>query len=89
MLLLLICVFAQRNPGAVTDPRGGALARASVTITEVVTGWSHEVTTNAPGNYVRPALNPGGYAVMADTPGVGHVAEQNAAVYGKGGFDAT
>jgi hypothetical protein len=72
-LLLAACAFGQRDlatiSGTVTDPQGGAISNAKVVITEDATALSYEVTTNAAGEFVRPALKPGIYSVTAEVPG--------------------
>ena len=69
-LLFATAVFAQRDlgtmAGTVTDPTGAAIPDARVTITEVATNLSYTVSTNANGEYVRPALKPGIYTVSAE-----------------------
>src|SRR3974390_3214139 len=72
-LLFAVCVFAQRDlgtiVGTVTDPQGGAIANAKVTITEDATALTYEVTTNAVGEFVRPALKPGIYTISVEATG--------------------
>src|SRR6516165_8867585 len=72
-LLLAACAFAQRDlatvSGTVTDPQGGAIPNAKVTITEDATALSYEVTTNSAGEFVRPALKAGIYTVSVEAPG--------------------
>ncbi len=47
--------------GKVTDAQGGVLPGATVSITNVATGLSSEVVTNASGSYLFPSLDPGEY----------------------------
>ena len=75
-LLCLVCacaMFAQRDlatmAGSVTDPSGGVVANAKVTITEVGTGQVYELNTNSSGEFVRPALKPSTYVVTVTAPG--------------------
>src|SRR5262245_46369714 len=75
-LLALICVtgaFAQRDlatlVGLVTDPSGGVVVNATVTITEVETGQVYTLTTGATGEFVRPALKPSIYSVTVKATG--------------------
>jgi len=88
LLLLVICfsVFAQRDlgtiVGTVTDPQGGAIANAKVTITETATGLAYEVQTSATGDYIRVALKPGTYTVTAEAPGFRRVQQQNVVLVG-------
>ena len=83
-LLLVVAVFAQRDlgtiAGIVSDPTGAAVPNAKVTITEVATNLSYVVTTNASGEYVRPALKPGIYTVTAEAQGFRRVAQENVVV---------
>ncbi|MGA2135362.1 MAG: carboxypeptidase-like regulatory domain-containing protein [Bryobacteraceae bacterium] len=83
-LLLVVAVFAQRDlgtiTGIVTDPSGAALPNAKVTITEVATNLSYAVTTNASGEYVRPALKAGTYTVTAEAQGFRRVEQENVEV---------
>ena len=64
-LLITAAAFAQRDLatilGTVTDPQGGVVPNAKVTITEDATGVSYDVTTNEAGEYIRPAMKPGVY----------------------------
>jgi len=55
--------------GAVTDSSGAVVPGAKVTITEMNTGLSRKVETNASGNYMFPALDPGRYRVTVEQPG--------------------
>ncbi len=75
-LLALVCacaVFAQRDlatiTGTVTDASGGVVGNAKVTITETATGQVYELTTNASGEFTRPALKPSSYTVTVSAPG--------------------
>ena len=73
----LICasaVFAQRDlatlVGTVTDPSGGVVANAKVTITEVGTGQVYSLLHQRHGGeFVRPALKPSTYTVTVSAPG--------------------
>ena len=55
--------------GAVTDPGGGAVAGAKVTLTAAGTGIARAVTTNDEGNYVVPYLQPDTYRVEVERQG--------------------
>ena len=55
--------------GTVTDSSGGVVPNVKVTITEVNTGLSRKMDTNASGNYMFPALDPGRYRVAAEQTG--------------------
>jgi hypothetical protein len=83
-LLLVIAAFAQRDLGTITgivsDPTGAAIPNAKVTITEVSTNLSYTVTTNAAGEYIRPALKPSTYTVEAEAQGFRRVAQENVVV---------
>ena len=71
ILLLAVTSFAQtaRVGGKVTDQQGGVLPGATVIITNVATGLSAEVTTNASGVYSYPSLDPGTYRLTVALPG--------------------
>src|SRR5271163_4957060 len=66
-------IYAQRDlstlAGTVTDSTGGVVANAKVTITETATGQVYEITTNAQGEFVRPALKPSTYVVSVSATG--------------------
>ena len=70
-LLLAVSAFAQtaRVGGKVTDQQGGVLPGVTVTITNVATGLSSEVVTNASGSYLFPSLDPGEYRLTVTMPG--------------------
>jgi hypothetical protein len=55
--------------GTVTDASGAVVPRAKVTITEMNTGISRKMETNARGNYAFPALEPGSYRVSVEQTG--------------------
>src|ERR1044071_2959595 len=66
-----------RISGIVTDTSGGAVANATVTVTDVARGVSRDVTTDAGGAYAAPNLVPGGYSVRAVFSGFQTVERQN------------
>src|SRR5690348_15084953 len=55
--------------GTVTDSSGGAVPSAKVSITEVNTGISRRMETNASGNYSFPTLEPGTYRASVEHTG--------------------
>src|SRR6476659_2612110 len=74
--LVLFCAsaaLAQRDlgtiTGTVTDSTGGVVADAKVVITERETGQVYETTTNANGEFTRPALKPSTYVISVSAPG--------------------
>jgi hypothetical protein len=83
-LLFAAAIFAQRDlgtiAGTVTDPTGAAIPNAKITITEVATNLSYDVTSSAAGEYTRPALKPGIYTVAAEAQGFRRVAQENVLV---------
>ncbi|MBN9658817.1 MAG: carboxypeptidase regulatory-like domain-containing protein [Acidobacteria bacterium] len=85
-LLFAFCLMAQRDlgtiAGTVTDPQGGVIPNAKVTIKEDATGLTYDVTTNTSGEFVRPALKPGTYTVTAEATGFRRVAQQNVVLVG-------
>jgi hypothetical protein len=52
--------------GSVTDPEGGAIADAVVTITSTDNGMKRSVKTDAAGRFSFPQLKPGPYRVKAE-----------------------
>src|SRR5438128_2473298 len=60
--------FGEVN-GTVTDPSGGVVANATVTVVNTATNSARAVQTNATGNYNAPFLVPGVYQVQAELPG--------------------
>lgn len=76
VLLAFVCAcaaYAQRDlatlVGTVTDPSGGVVANAKVTITETETGQVYRLNTTDTGDFVRPALKPGTYSVSVTATG--------------------
>jgi len=55
--------------GTVTDPTGAAVPKAQVTVIDVATGITHNVTTDSAGVYAAPNLQPGVYQVRVVAPG--------------------
>jgi hypothetical protein len=55
--------------GRVTDPSGSVIAGAKVVVTNVGMGTKSDLTTNAEGIYLAPALSPGAYQVEASSAG--------------------
>ena len=83
LCLLLICfpLFSQgsygRILGSVIDQTGGAIAGATVTITDVDRGVTRTLTTDDAGQYNAPNLLPGKYTVRAESKGFRAVERQN------------
>ena len=81
--LSLICLplFSQANfgriLGTVTDQSGGAMANASVTVTDTQRGVSRTLTTDDAGEYNAPTLLPGSYTVRAEAKGFKTLAREN------------
>jgi hypothetical protein len=55
--------------GTVTDPTGGAVANAKITVTDTNKGTSSVVMTDASGNYTKGQLIPDPYKVTIEAPG--------------------
>jgi hypothetical protein len=55
--------------GTVTDASGGAIANATVTITDTGKGTVSKVTTNESGNYTKGQLIPGSYQIQIESAG--------------------
>jgi carboxypeptidase family protein/TonB-dependent receptor-like protein len=81
ILFLSSLALAQRDlgtiTGTVTDPSGGVVAGAMVTITEDATGQSYVIETSRNGDFTRPALLPGTYTVTVEAPGFRGVSQHN------------
>ncbi|MBX7222910.1 MAG: TonB-dependent receptor [Blastocatellia bacterium] len=58
-----------RLSGVVTDPNGGVLAGANVTVTSLGTSRSITVQTNESGDFAVPALQPGRYRLEVKVEG--------------------
>jgi hypothetical protein len=63
--------------GTITDPNGGAVANAKITIKDVNKGTSFEVTSDASGNYNKGQLIPDTYTVTIATAGFQKVISNN------------
>ena len=92
MLLLVLASFAAPETakaqtatgtitGTVIDPKGFAVADASVVLRNHNTGAESIYATNAAGIYVAPYLQPGIYDVTTSKAGFATVIHQNAAVH--------
>lgn len=85
-LTLTTMAYAQRDmgtiTGTVTDAQGGVVPNAKITITEIATGLTYEVQSEADGTYIRPALKPGTYSVTAEMKGFRRVEQQNVTITG-------
>jgi len=55
--------------GIVSDPSGGVVPSASVTVKEQNTGVTYVTTTDVGGSYSFPSLLPGIYTVTVTHPG--------------------
>jgi hypothetical protein len=73
LLLLASPMFAQLNTGRisgrVTDQTGGAIANATIAVTEVATGGARPLMTDSAGTYAAPNLTPGLYTVHVQFTG--------------------
>jgi hypothetical protein len=75
MILLLVCLpsFSQNSQGTIQggvfDQSGGAIAGATVTVTDVARGLARNLTTDSAGAYVAQNMNPGLYTVRAEAKG--------------------
>ncbi len=74
-LLLALCSFvwgqgtASRVTGTVLDPKGAAVAGATVTLTNELTKVIFHTQTSGSGVYVFDSVQVGVYTVMVETPG--------------------
>lgn len=74
MFVCSLCAVPQAAPtgkvtGVVTDPSGAVVPNATVTVTNVATNISHQVTTDRSGTYQVLDLPIGRYRVTAEAPG--------------------
>ena len=73
--VFLICApaFSQSAQGTIEggvfDQSGGAVAGATVTVTDVARGVSRSLVADDAGQYVATSLNPGTYTVRAEAKG--------------------
>ncbi len=69
----LVPAFAQTNTGSivgtVTDPSGGTIGGAAITVTNMDTSIAVKTTTDAAGNYVVTTLSVGRYSVTVEAAG--------------------
>ncbi len=85
-LLVLSVILAASLPaqrdlgtilGVVTDPTGGVVGGAKVTITEDATGSKFNVDTDGSGNYIRPLIKPGTYTIEVEMSGFRKAVQRN------------
>jgi len=73
LMLAAGSAWAQRTQGeirgTVTDTSGGVVPAASVTVTNVNTGYARSATADARGHFVFPLLEPGSYRVDVTSGG--------------------
>ena len=72
LLILPASLVAQQSSainGQVTDPSGGAIPGAEVTVTMTGQGTAFNVKTNSAGEYSVPALEAGTYNLQVTAPG--------------------
>jgi hypothetical protein len=83
-LLFAGSLLAQRDlgtiTGTVTDPQGGAIPGAKITLIEDATGIKYAIETNTSGEFTRPALKPGVYTVEVEAKGFKKAVQKNAIV---------
>jgi Carboxypeptidase regulatory-like domain len=76
LAVLIACAstsFAQTSStgalsGTVTDPSGGVITGATVTVKSLATGQERTTTTNSTGSYQVSLLPPGNYSVRFEAP---------------------
>lgn len=66
-----------RLTGTVTDPSGAAVANATVTINNLITGQTRTVSTNDSGLYVAVSLVPGTYDIRVTASGFAGSEQKN------------
>ena len=62
--------------GTVTDPSGAAVPNVSITVVNIETGLSRQLTSNSEGQYVAPSLRIGHYTVRAEASGFKQVEQK-------------
>ena len=85
LLLIIGHTFAQSTvtgaiSGTVTDPQGGVVPNASVTVTNVGTNAKTVVTSNGSGEYRANNLQPGTYTVEVSSGGFAPAKAENVKV---------
>jgi hypothetical protein len=74
LLSISVCALAQnqaRIAGTVTDPSGGVIPKASITVTDSKTDLKRQVTTDDRGRYMITNLSPSTYTVVATATNLG------------------
>src|SRR5215510_1003124 len=69
--------FRSAIEGAVTDPSGGIVSEAQVTLVNTETGISQTAKTNSAGSYSFPTLPPGKYKLTVSAKGFASVTQEN------------
>ena len=81
LLALSVPVFSQGAVGTILggvfDSSGGAIAGATVTVTDVARGTTRVLTTDASGQWTAPSLLVGTYSVRAEAKGFQTVEQTN------------
>ena len=81
ILLFSVSAFSQgqtgRILGSISDPSSGAIAGATVTVTDVQRGVVRSLVTDEAGEYAAPNLVPGTYTVHAEYKGFKAAERQN------------
>ncbi len=81
VLLLCVPVFAQggagRIIGTVTDQSGGAIAGATVGVTDVARGVTRTLTTDQSGTYLATNLTPSTYTIKVEAKGFSTLQREN------------
>ena len=63
--------------GTIKDPTGAVVPDAKITITNVDTGESRTLNTDATGRYLQPFLLPGNYRITVEKPGFQTLRQEN------------
>jgi outer membrane receptor protein involved in Fe transport len=84
LCLTALTAFAQSDrgiiAGIVSDPSGGAVSGAVVTVQHAETGVRSNTTSTSTGNYLVPALPIGSYQVEIEAPGFKRLVQQKVTV---------
>ncbi len=63
--------------GQVTDPNGGSVPQAAITLTSTDTGFERKTATNESGNYTVPLLPAGNYRASVEKSGFRTIGQSN------------
>src|SRR5437868_7716185 len=77
LALPVLAQFRSSIEGTVTDPSGGVVPDAQVTLTNIDTGVTATAQSNSEGLFRFPSLAPGHYSLTAAKQGFATVKQEN------------